>query len=151
LLAGLATGLAVPAAAALTASDAEAQQDTSAPPATPGAETAPKKKKQAKAKAKPKAAPSPPSAQLRHSKNRSPSDDLVSARSSRIEANRQLGECLMCERTLCGGVIEYAQEPATLSNGDHLQVEGIFEMERRRDGSTFHNEMQAMKITTLPR
>jgi hypothetical protein len=51
----------------------------------------------------------------------------------------------------CGGVTVYAQEPATLSNGDHLQVEGIFEMERRRDGSTFHNEMQAMKITTLPR
>ena len=51
----------------------------------------------------------------------------------------------------CGGVIVYAQEPATLSNGDHLQVEGIFEMESRRDGSTFHNEMQAMKITTLPR
>ena len=66
LLAGLATGLAVPAAAVLTASDAEAQQDTSAPPATSGAETAPKKKKQAKAKAKPKAAPSstaPPSTQ----------------------------------------------------------------------------------------
>jgi hypothetical protein len=51
----------------------------------------------------------------------------------------------------CGGVTVYAQEPATLSIGDHLQVEGIFEMERRRDGSTFHNEMQAMKITTLPR
>src|SRR5262249_35727481 len=66
LLAGLATGLAVPAAAVLMASDAEAQQDTSAPPARPGAETAPKKKKQAKAKAKPKAAPSstaPPSTQ----------------------------------------------------------------------------------------
>jgi hypothetical protein len=27
----------------------------------------------------------------------------------------------------CGGVIVFAQEPATLSNGDHLQVEGIFE------------------------
>jgi len=51
----------------------------------------------------------------------------------------------------CGGVIVYAQGPATLSNGDHLQVQGVFEMERRRDGSTFHNEMQAMKITTLPR
>jgi hypothetical protein len=35
----------------------------------------------------------------------------------------------------CGGVIVYAQEPASLSNGDHLQVEGIFETERRRDGS----------------
>jgi hypothetical protein len=66
LLAGLATGLAVPVAAVLTASDAEAQQDTGAPPATPGAETTPKKKKQAKAKAKAKAAPSstaPPSTQ----------------------------------------------------------------------------------------
>jgi hypothetical protein len=58
LLAGLATGLAVPVAVVLTASDAEAQQDTNAPPATPGADAAPKKKKQAKAKAKLKAAPS---------------------------------------------------------------------------------------------
>ena len=66
LLAGMATALAVPTAAVLTASDAEAQQDPSAPPGTPGAETTPKKKKQAKAKAKPKAAPSstaPPSTQ----------------------------------------------------------------------------------------
>ena len=51
----------------------------------------------------------------------------------------------------CGGVIVYAHEPASLSNGDHLQVEGVFEMEYRREGSTFHNEMQAAKITTLPR
>jgi hypothetical protein len=29
----------------------------------------------------------------------------------------------------CGSVIVYAQEPATLSNGDRLRVEGIFEME----------------------
>jgi hypothetical protein len=50
----------------------------------------------------------------------------------------------------CGGVIVYAQEPASLSNGDHLKVEGIFEVEHRQDGSTFHNEMQATKITTLP-
>jgi hypothetical protein len=40
LLAGLAAGLAVPASAMLTASAAEGQQDTIAPPATPGAETA---------------------------------------------------------------------------------------------------------------
>src|SRR5215831_722677 len=51
----------------------------------------------------------------------------------------------------CGGVIVYTQEPATLNNGDHLQVEGIFEMEHRRDGTTFHNEMQATKIITQPR
>jgi len=42
----------------------------------------------------------------------------------------------------CGGVIVYAREPATLSNGDHLQVEGIFETQHRRDGSVFNNEMQ---------
>ena len=35
----------------------------------------------------------------------------------------------------CGGVIVYAQEPASLSSGDHLQIEGIFEMEHHRDGS----------------
>jgi hypothetical protein len=51
----------------------------------------------------------------------------------------------------CGAVIVHAQELATVSNGDHLQVEGIFEMEHHRDGSTFHNEVQATKITTLPR
>jgi hypothetical protein len=58
---------------------------------------------------------------------------------------------LLRSPTGCGGVIVYAQGPATLSNGDRLQVEGIFEMEHRRDGSAFHNEMQATKITTLPR
>ena len=51
----------------------------------------------------------------------------------------------------CGGVIVYAQQPPTLSNGDHVQVEGIFETQHRRDGLTFFNEMQAIKITTLPR
>jgi hypothetical protein len=51
----------------------------------------------------------------------------------------------------CGGVIVYAQQPPTLSNGDHVKVEGIFETQHRRDGLTFFNEMQATKITTLPR
>jgi hypothetical protein len=51
----------------------------------------------------------------------------------------------------CGAVIVYAREPTTLSDGDHLRVEGIFEMEHRRHGSTFHNEVQATKIITLPR
>jgi hypothetical protein len=51
----------------------------------------------------------------------------------------------------CGGVVVYAQQPPTLSNGDHVQVEGIFETQHRRDGLTFSNEIQATKITTLPR
>ena len=63
LLAGLATGLAVPAASMLTASDAEAQQDTSTPPATPGVDTAPKK-----IRPKPKLSPRP----LRRRRARNP-------------------------------------------------------------------------------
>jgi hypothetical protein len=51
----------------------------------------------------------------------------------------------------CGGVIVYTQEPTTLTQGDHLQVEGTFEMEHRREGVVFHNEVQATKILTLPR
>ena len=51
----------------------------------------------------------------------------------------------------CGGVVVFAQGPRALSNGDHLQVEGVFEIEHRRDGSTFHNQLAATKITTLPR
>ena len=51
----------------------------------------------------------------------------------------------------CGGVIVFAQEPATLSNGDHIQVEGVFETQHLRDGSIFNNEMQATRIIALPR
>jgi len=50
----------------------------------------------------------------------------------------------------CGSVIVFVQAPTTLSNGDHVQVEGIFEAQHRRDGSTFQNEMQATKIIALP-
>jgi hypothetical protein len=51
----------------------------------------------------------------------------------------------------CGGVIVYTRGPATWTRGDHLQVEGTFEMEHRREGIVFHNEIQATKIVTLPR
>jgi hypothetical protein len=51
----------------------------------------------------------------------------------------------------CGGVIVFFQGLATLSNGDHVQVEGIFAIEHRRDGSTFHNQVHATKITVTPR
>ena len=50
-----------------------------------------------------------------------------------------------------GGIVVYAQGPATLSNGDRLEVEGIFAIEHRREGSTFHNQIEAKKITALPR
>jgi hypothetical protein len=51
----------------------------------------------------------------------------------------------------CGGVVIYTQEAATLTQGDHLQVEGTFEVERRREGVIFHNEVQATKIVALPK
>ena len=51
----------------------------------------------------------------------------------------------------CGSIIVYFQGPATLSNGDHIEVEGTFERQHFRDGSIFNNEMQATKITPLPR
>jgi hypothetical protein len=51
----------------------------------------------------------------------------------------------------CGGILVFAQGPASISNGDRLQVEGIFAIEHRRDGSTFHNQLEATKITTSPR
>ena len=51
----------------------------------------------------------------------------------------------------CGGVVVYTQEAATLTQGDHLQVEGTFEMEHRQESVVFHNEVQATKIVTLPR
>ena len=49
----------------------------------------------------------------------------------------------------CGGIVVYAQGPATLSNSDRLEVEGIFAIEHRREGSTFHNQIEAKKITAL--
>jgi hypothetical protein len=51
----------------------------------------------------------------------------------------------------CGSVLVYAQEPVTVSNGDHIRVEGVFETEHHRDGMTFHNEMQATNVTAMPR
>jgi hypothetical protein len=51
----------------------------------------------------------------------------------------------------CGGVVVYTQEPATWTQGDHVQVEGTFEIAHRREGIIFHNEVQATKIVTLPR
>jgi hypothetical protein len=48
-------------------------------------------------------------------------------------------------------VIVYFPGSSTLSNGDHVEVEGKFETERVRENSVFYNEVQARKITTLSR
>jgi hypothetical protein len=51
----------------------------------------------------------------------------------------------------CGSVIVYARAPVTVNNGDHIRVEGVFETEHHRDGMIFHNEMQAITVTAIPR
>jgi hypothetical protein len=48
-------------------------------------------------------------------------------------------------------LIIYAQKSAIPKQWDPLHFEGIFKAQRHRDGSTFLNEMQATKITILPR
>ena len=51
----------------------------------------------------------------------------------------------------CGSILVYAQEPITVSNGDPIRVEGVFETEHHRDGMIFHDEMQAINVTVIPR
>jgi hypothetical protein len=49
----------------------------------------------------------------------------------------------------CGSILVYAKEPITVSNGDRIQLEGVFETEHLRDGMVFHDEMQAIKVTVM--
>jgi hypothetical protein len=39
----------------------------------------------------------------------------------------------------------------TLTNGDHVRVDGIFETEHHQGQYTFYNEVEATKVTLLPR
>jgi hypothetical protein len=72
-------------------------------------------------------------------------------RKSTSRSGRKDMTFLLSSPSGCGGVVIRAQEPPTLRDGDHLQVEGMFETQHLRDGLTFHNEMQATKIVALPR
>jgi hypothetical protein len=58
---------------------------------------------------------------------------------------------LLSSRAGCGGIVVYAEGPANLKNGDHLEVEGIFAIEHHRDGSTFHKQLEATRVTVLAR
>jgi hypothetical protein len=51
----------------------------------------------------------------------------------------------------CGSVFVYVPVSTTLRNGDHVQVEGTFERQHLRDGSTFHNVLGATRVVALPR
>jgi hypothetical protein len=38
-----------------------------------------------------------------------------------------------------------------LTNGDHVRADGVFETEHHQGPYTFHNEVEATKVTPLPR
>jgi hypothetical protein len=51
----------------------------------------------------------------------------------------------------CGSVDIFAWGHPTLTNGDVVRVDGVFETEHHQGRYTFYNEVQATKVTPLPR
>jgi hypothetical protein len=51
----------------------------------------------------------------------------------------------------CGGVNIFAWGHPALNNGDQVRVEGVFETVHRVRQYTFHNEVEATKVTPVPR
>lgn len=51
----------------------------------------------------------------------------------------------------CGAVSIFTWGHPTLSNGDHVSVEGVFETKHHQGRYTFYNEVEAIKVTSLPR
>jgi hypothetical protein len=51
----------------------------------------------------------------------------------------------------CGAVTVFTWGHPTMSNGDHVRVEGVFETEHHQGRYTFYNEIEASKITSVPR
>jgi hypothetical protein len=51
----------------------------------------------------------------------------------------------------CGGVNVFAWGHPALNNGDQVRVEGVFETVHRVRQYTFHNEVEATKVTPGPR
>lgn len=75
----------------------------------------------------------------------------VSVNKSTSRTGRKEMTFLLISPVGCGSLIVYFHGLATLSNGDHIEVEGTVETQHFRDGSIFNNEMQAAKITPPPR
>jgi hypothetical protein len=77
----------------------------------------------------------------------------LSVNESTSRAGRKETSLLLTSHAGCGsgGVIVYFPGSVTISNGDRVQVEGTFETQHIREGSIFNNELQATKITPLPR
>jgi hypothetical protein len=51
----------------------------------------------------------------------------------------------------CGAVSVFTWGHAAMSNGDHVRVEGVFETEHHQGRYTFYNEIEATKVTSVPR
>lgn len=51
----------------------------------------------------------------------------------------------------CGAVNIFTWGHPTLSNGDHVRVEGLFETEHHQGHYTFYNKVEATKVTLVPR
>ena len=52
--------------------------------------------------------------------------------------------------TGCGALSVFTWGHPTLSNGNHVQVEGTFETEHHQGQYTFYNELEATKVTSAP-
>jgi hypothetical protein len=51
----------------------------------------------------------------------------------------------------CGAVNIFTWGHPTSSNGDHVRVDGVFETEHHQGRYTFYNEVEATKVTSVPR
>ncbi len=51
----------------------------------------------------------------------------------------------------CGAVNVFTWGHPTMNNDDHVRVEGVFETEHHKGRYTFYNEVEATKVTSLPR
>jgi hypothetical protein len=51
----------------------------------------------------------------------------------------------------CGAVNIFTSGHPALSNGDQVRVDGVFETEHHQGRYTFHNEVEATKVTSVPR
>lgn len=50
----------------------------------------------------------------------------------------------------CGAVVIFTWGHPTLTNGDQVRVDGVFETEHHQGHYTFYNEVQATKVAAVP-
>ena len=55
------------------------------------------------------------------------------------------------DRSGCGAVNIFTWGHPKLSNGDHVRVQGVFVTVHHQDRRVFYNEVEATKLTSVPR